>query len=471
MSDIRKVDPAQVIPFSEKFGYALGDFASNLFWMPFILFGSFFYTDVFGISATSVGVMLLVTRIWDTVIDPVMGAIADRTKPRQGLGRYRPYLYWFALPFGFISASAFFTPNVGEGAKLAYAWFTYTAFGVIYTIINIPYSTLMSVMSKEPSERQSVSFFRMVGAQAAGLIISTGLMFFVAKAGGGNQQRGWFLVMGAFAALAVVCFLLAGKMTQERVVPEPKPAGEGKKDLKNILSCWPWWVLFFVSFFTIAAFTLRYGVAAYYFKYYADQKAVADWDLYPGGAISAFFTLDKIAALVSVVAFGTFAKKIEKKTMYVALILVSGLLSLGFKYVPNTNVTAIILIQAGFSFMTAPTGAILFAMYTDIAAHLRNESGTVSNGLVMSAGSFSQKIGWAIGGSITGILLGISGYVPDQEQTEKVKDIMSFMMSWAPMITCVLGAGAMLIYPLSDKRMQKITAELEQKGLKEVVAE
>src|SRR5512145_1907748 len=102
MSEHRNVDSSQVIPFVEKFGYALGDFASNLFWMPFILFGTIFYTDVFGISAMSVGVMMLVTRIWDTVIDPAMGLIADRTRPRKGLGKYRPYLYWFALPFALV---------------------------------------------------------------------------------------------------------------------------------------------------------------------------------------------------------------------------------------------------------------------------------------------------------------------------------------------------------------------------------
>src|ERR1039457_1915352 len=107
MSEQRTVDPSQVIPFVEKFGYALGDFASNLFWMPFVLFGNFFYTDVFGISSTAVGYMLLVTRIWDTVIDPMVGIIADRTRPRPGLGKYRPYLYWFALPFALVSSIAF----------------------------------------------------------------------------------------------------------------------------------------------------------------------------------------------------------------------------------------------------------------------------------------------------------------------------------------------------------------------------
>ena len=465
----RTIDPSQVVPFGEKVGYALGDFASNLFWMPFILFGTFFYTDVFGISASSVGVMLLVTRIWDTVIDPLMGAIADRTRPRKGLGRYRPYLYWIALPFGFISASAFFTPDLSPGGKLVYAWVTYTAFGMIYTAINVPYSTLMSVISKSPEERNSTGFFRLVGAQTAGLIVSSGLMYFVAKVGNGNMQKGFFIVMAGFAALAVICFLLTGKLTVERVEPEFKPAGEIKKDLSSVVTCGPWWILFLASFFTIAAFTLRYGVAAYYFKYYADQKAVESWSLYEGGAISAFFTFATISALLGVVAFGFLAKSVDKKKMYIALLIVSGIVSLNFNFVANTNITGIVLTQALFAFLTGPTSAILFSMYTDIAAHIRNETGSSSNGLVMSAGSFAQKFGWAIGGAMTGILLGIAGYKPDQVQSEDVKKIMSFMMGWAPMIACMIGAGFMVLYPLNDKRMRKITDELDAKGLRDAL--
>ncbi len=465
MSDKGTSDPSQVIPFVEKFGYALGDFASNLFWMPFVLYGSFFYTDVFGISATAVGVMLLVTRVWDTVNDPVMGLLADRVKPRAGLGKYRPFLFWFALPFGLVGAMAFFTPDLAPTAKLIYAWVTYTAFGMIYTAINIPYSALMSVMSKEPSERNSTSFFRMIGAQTAGLLVSSGLMYFVALAGGEDKQKGFFIVMSAFATLGVLCFLLAGKMTRERIEPEVKPAGEVRRDMKSIFSNRPWWILFFVSFFTIAAFTMRFGVAAYYFKYYADPVAVARWGYFEGGAVSAFFTFGTISSLLGVVAFGFFAKTLDKKRMYYTLILVSGMISIYFYYIPNTAITTIIATQAVFSFLTAPTAAILFAMYTDIAAAIRNESGSTSNGLVMSAGSLSQKFGWAVGGALTGLLLGWAGYVPDMEQSEKVKEIMSVMMSWAPMAACVLGAGFMLLYPLDDKRMMEITRELEAKGL------
>jgi glycoside/pentoside/hexuronide:cation symporter, GPH family len=470
MSEERKVDSSQVIPFFEKIGYALGDFASNLFWMPFVLFGNFFYTDVFGISATAVGYMLLVTRIWDTVIDPVMGLIADRTRPRRGLGRYRPYLFWFALPFAVVCSICFYTPHLGPIAKIVYAWVTYTLFCMVYSAINIPYSALMSVMSRDPGERNSTSFFRMIGAQTAGLIISSGLMYMVAKIGGGKeifqQQRGFFLVMAFFAFVAMICFFVTGKTTRERIEPDLKAQGEIGKDLKNIVGCRAWWLLFFVSFFTIAAFTLRFGVAAYYFKYYADPVAVQQWGLFEGGAVSAFFTFGTVSALLGVVVFSFFAKTIDKKKMYYVLIVSSGLLSIYFYYIPNKNITTIIATQAVFSFLTGPTGAILFAMYTDIAAFMRHQGNSASNGLVMSAGSFAQKFGWAIGGSITSILLGWAGYEANQPQTETVKQIMRFMMSWAPMIACFIGAFFMMIYPLNNARMTVITRELEAKGEK-----
>jgi GPH family glycoside/pentoside/hexuronide:cation symporter len=464
MTETRAKDASQVIPFGEKIGFALGDFASNLFWMPFVLYGAFFYTDVFGISATAVGVMLLVTRIWDTLNDPMMGLIADRVKPHPVLGQYRPFLFWMVLPFGLIGALAFYTPDLSYNGKLVYAWITYTAFGMIYTAINIPYSALMSVMSREPTERSSTSFFRMIGAQVAGLIVSSGLMYFVALAGGGDKQRGFFLVMAGLSVLAVVCFLVTGWTTRERIAPEVKPAGEILKDTKTIFGSVPWLVLFGVSFFTIAAFTMRFGVAAYYFKYYADQQAVAAWGVFEGGAVSAFFTFGTIASLVGVVAFTFFAKRMEKKTLYYILILVSGSVSILFYYLPNDAITAIILTQAVFSFLTGPTAAMLFAMYTDIAAHIRLESGSVSNGLVMSAGSLAQKFGWAVGGALTSLLLGWAGYVADMPQTEDVKWLMRFMMSWAPMISCVLGAGFMFLYPLNEKRMEEITRALEARS-------
>jgi GPH family glycoside/pentoside/hexuronide:cation symporter len=269
--------------------------------------------------------------------------------------------------------------------------------------------------------------------------------------------------MSGFAVVAVLCFLAAGKLTRERVEPDLREQSDIARDLRRIVSCAPWWLLFAISFFTIAAFTLRFGVAAYYFKYYADQQAVESWSGVRGGAISAFFTLGSVSSLVGVAAFSALAKRLDKRVGYVVLIVLSGGVSLLFAVLDPKNVTGMILTQGLFALLTGPTAAVLFAMYTDVAAYIRSRTGTVSDGLVMAAGSFAQKFGWAIGGAMTGILLGLAGYVPDQPQSEEVRGVMSFMMSWAPMICCLVGAALMAVYPLGDARMQAITAELARR--------
>ena len=140
---------------SEKIGYGLGDTASNFFWKLFEYFLVFFYTDVFGISSKATGTMLLVTKIWDAVNDPIMGYIADRT--RTSWGRFRPYLLWMSVPLAITGVLTFYVPNLGPGGKLVYAYITYTLVMMAYTAINIPYGALMGVITSSSLERTSVS--------------------------------------------------------------------------------------------------------------------------------------------------------------------------------------------------------------------------------------------------------------------------------------------------------------------------
>ncbi|MBN2201245.1 MFS transporter, partial [bacterium] len=131
----------------EKIGYGLGDAASNFYWQMFMNFLLFFYTDVFGISAAAAGTMFLVVRIFDTANDPLMGLIADRTESRWG--KFRPWLIWGALPIGIIGVLTFTTPGFGMTGKLVYAYITYSLMIMTYTVVNIPYSALMGVMTPD----------------------------------------------------------------------------------------------------------------------------------------------------------------------------------------------------------------------------------------------------------------------------------------------------------------------------------
>ncbi|WP_372936971.1 MFS transporter, partial [Seonamhaeicola sp.] len=146
------------ISIKEKIGFSLGDTASNLVWQTLMIFQLYFYTDVFGLPAAVVGTMFLITKIWDSINDPIMGVIADRTNTKWG--KFRPYILWLALPFALFGVLTFTTPDFSLTGKIIYAYVSYTLMMMVYTAINIPYSALMGVISASPSQRASFSQYR-----------------------------------------------------------------------------------------------------------------------------------------------------------------------------------------------------------------------------------------------------------------------------------------------------------------------
>ena len=179
-----KKPDADRIPVWEKIGFGLGDTASNLFFQSFMLFLLYFYTDVFGISAGAAGTMFLVTRIWDSLNDPLMGIISDRTRSRWG--KFRPYLLWLAVPFGIIGVLTFTTPDLEVSGKIIYAYITYTLMMMIYTGINIPYSALMGVVSPSTIQRTSFSQYRFIFAFIGAFIVQGTMLPMVNSFGKGD---------------------------------------------------------------------------------------------------------------------------------------------------------------------------------------------------------------------------------------------------------------------------------------------
>ncbi|MBQ4215365.1 MAG: MFS transporter, partial [Bacteroidales bacterium] len=174
------------LSFREKFCYGFGDLASCLYWQTFMLYFTYFYTDVFLLPASIAATMFLITRIFDGVNDPVMGMIADRTETKWG--KFRPYLLWFCIPLAIAGFLTFTTPNFGLAGKTIWAYITFFLVMIIYTIINIPYTSLLGVISPNSNERTSVSSIKFIFAFAAGIIISATLLPATQKLGENNES-------------------------------------------------------------------------------------------------------------------------------------------------------------------------------------------------------------------------------------------------------------------------------------------
>lgn len=449
------------ISFREKVGYGLGDAASSMFWKLFSMYLLFFYTDVFGINAAAVGTMFLITRIWDTINDPIVGVIADRTHSRWG--KFRPYILWTAIPFGIFGVLTFSSPDFGTTGKLVYAYVTYSVMMMVYSLINVPYASLLGVISDDPKQRTILSSYRMVfafgGSILALVLIEPLVQCFSAE--GTDLQRGWQMGAGVIALLAVSLFFLNFLWTRERVKPIKKQDNKLRDDLNDLLHNRPWWILLGAGVAALIFNSIRDGAAVYYFKYYANGENI--------GILSSslsittiYLILGQAANIAGILLIAPLANRTGKKSAYLTSMIVATILSIAFYYVGRENLLMIMILQIGISMCAGSIFPLLWSMYADIADYSEVKTGRRATGLIFSSSSMSQKLGWTIGGTLTGWLLGHFGFQANVEQSEFAQNGIRMMLSIFPAIGAGLSILFIALYPIGKNELGRIQAKLHQ---------
>jgi GPH family glycoside/pentoside/hexuronide:cation symporter len=448
----------------EKIGYGFGDAASSMFWKLFSMYLMFFYTDIFGIPAAAVGTMFLITRIWDAAFDPFVGILGDRTETRWG--KFRPYLLWVAIPFGIFGVLTFTTPSLGAGGKLIYAYVTYSLMMMIYSLINVPYASLMGVMTADGKERTTLATFRFIFAFGGSLVVLAAaepLAGFFSRSGTAapNLQRGWQWAVTVFAVIAAILFWFTFAWTRERIKPVTEQTSL-KHDLGDLLKNQPWFILLGAGIATIFFNSIRDGAAMYYFKYYLrtnDAFSIPSLKFTMGWS-SLYFVLGQAANILGVILAKPVSDRIGKKNTFFAAMLSATVFSFMVYGLSPDSVGLVLVLQCFISASAGFVFPLLWSMYADTADYSEWKTGRRATGLVFSASSMSQKFGWTLGGAFAGWLLGYYGFQANVAQNANTQTGIRMMVSIYPAGGALISAAFMLVYPLKENFLQNIESEL-----------
>ena len=397
-----------MVPLREKIAYALGDAASGgITWKIMSIAFPMFFTHVFGLTFADAAALMLIARMFDVVTDPLMGSIADRTQSRWGT--YRPWLIFGSIPFGIIFALLLFTPELGMTGKRIWAYTFYLLMMACYTAVNVPYGSLLDVMTTDDNEKNQFSAFRMVGAYAMGFVTLFSFPFLRQWIGGTEQHQ--FAVLGAgFGLLAMLMTMVCGLLTRER----HKPVRAEKFSFKqygDLFRNVPWIYMTSIAFCTNFFNGFRYAVAAYMFAYCVGGDVTIGWLIID---YAAFMAIGEVTCMIFGALSPAFARMVGSKHMaFLWASVICCVFSVLYFFIPMnpSSIWLMIVVSVLTSVGAGLYSPLLWSMYADVADYATEQNGASSTGLIFSSGTMAQKFGGAISGSLIALLLGAAGLV------------------------------------------------------------
>jgi sugar (glycoside-pentoside-hexuronide) transporter len=439
------------VTFRKRLGYAASDTAGQLVFCVISNYLLYFYTDVYGLAASTAGTILLIARFSDAIDTPIWGIIFDKTRSRWG--KSRPWFLWLCLPFATFGALTFLTPNLAHTAKIWYAAGTYVACGILYTGINTPVTSILSALTPDPRERVSLTCYRMVGSKLGVLLVNLTALRLVGWLGQGDDKKGFMLTMPVFAAGSVLLFLFAFRNLEEVVKDKSKPPV--RSTFGAIRGNWPWIILFSSFLLFWIAFTSRMFMVPYFFEYVLHRK-----DL-----IWVVNSLDFIS-LATVFCLPWLCRWTCK--CHVLMIgLVGMALGQGIVFIGAHGFPSLPVIFAGWIVGFLASGmaiAMPFSMLSDTVDYGEWKTGVRAAGLLTAIGAaFCTKAGSGIGGALPAWVLAACGYVPNAAQSPASLAGIEIGFIWIPTVFFALSAIPILFYRKYEMLEPRIHADLERR--------
>jgi len=452
---------SEKLSIKEKLGFSAGEYSSSIVWQTLMFFLPAFYSDTFGLELSDIATMFLIVRFFDAFNDPIMGIIADRTNTRWG--KFRPYLLWFAVPYGVIAMLMFNTPDFDYSGKLAYAYITYSLMMVVYTIIMIPYNSWVGVISPNSAERTSVSSYKFVFAYLAGLSVQSLIQPMVVHFGKvtnefgevvQNDVVGYKQTMIILGTVSIFFFLVTFFTAKERVQPEVKAKSNIKQDFKDLKKNKDWIMIFITSMLLLIYVIIRSGDIMYYFEYYIGNKELA----------TSFMVVGTIATLLGVLPTKWLSAKLGKRKLFIIVLIIIALSQVVFFFAGPEDIVLIFATQIIFSLASGPTMPLMWSMLADTADYSEWKTHRRATGLIFSATNMAIKSGVAIGGAAIMLILAYYGYEANQVQSQESVFGIKMLMSFIPAIIAALCIIPLLFYKLDEDKLVVIEADLKKRS-------
>lgn len=475
---------AQKLSIKEKVGYSLGDLSANLVFQTLMTYLAYFYTDIYGLETNDASaIMLTVGLIAAFGFNPIVGALADRTKSRWG--KFRPWILYTAVPLGVVALLAFSTPDFDYKGKVIYATVTYTLLLLLYAANNLPYSALSGVITGDMGERNSLSSYRFVAVMFAQFFVQVFMLPIIESAGGGNKAIGIEIVMTWLAVIGTLMLIITFLTTKERIIPKPEQKSSLKEDLGDLFQNRPWVIMLVVTTLIFITLAMKGGSYVYYFENYVNKESLTTFispilnflseigiNFFGENPVSAGFGLFNAGGIIFMIVGITFSKwfadKYGKKDVFRIALFLSTLFIIVFYFFSKTAIALIFVSQILHGFFYGLTIPLLWAMIADVADFSEWKNNRRATAIIFSAMMVGLKGGLSIGSALLTWILGLYDYITKEAagaaasvvQPESAVQGTKLLVSIYPAIPFLLAIALLFFYEINKKMEVQIEKEL-----------